>query len=125
MKELSAEQVNEVEKLVISLDQAKDAVNEKLLELNKYVDELNDKIQAYNNALKNARDFCDNILESMKNYFSEQEDDWREGDEGEKYTGWIDEWDEPNLEYLNLVNEVEIEGLTHAEALQDLSTSLE
>jgi DNA repair exonuclease SbcCD ATPase subunit len=125
MKELSAEQVTEVENLVISLDQAKDAVNDKASELNKHVDELNDKIQSYNNALKNARDFCDTILEGMKNYFSEQSDDWREGDEGGKYTGWIDEWDEPNLEDVNLINEIEIDGLTHAEALQDLSTSLE
>lgn len=52
----------------------------------------NADVEAFNEKLQEARGFCDDIANEIDNYISDKSDKWQEGERGEAYGAWRDEW---------------------------------
>lgn len=81
--------------------------------LNKKKELVEDAIAAYNEALVEAESFCSDIAERMSDYQSERTDKWQEGEKGDAYQTWMDEWT-PDF------SELDLPDMDHAETLADL-----
>lgn len=52
-----------------------------------------DAASAYNEALGEAREFAEDVATTRRETFEDRSERWREGDEGERASGWIEEWE--------------------------------
>lgn len=57
-----------------------------------------DSITAYNEALSNAREFCSDIAETAQEAWNDKSEKWQESDKGQEVQGWIETWQEANLD---------------------------
>lgn len=64
------------------------------------VDKLNESIQA-------ARDFRDEVVQEMQDYFDERSEKWHETENGQSYEAWKSEWEGFELEE---IDKSEIDG---------------
>jgi len=124
MNKLSKEDHIELDGFIATLTQESEIVDSKLAGVQDKIGDLNNAIQAYNNTLKNVRDFRDGLVQKMKDHWESKTEDWQEGDEGETYQGWIDAWEEAELEPMELVV-IEQNMPEHTDVLSDLPPSCE
>lgn len=62
--------------------------------------------QQYQEALADAKLFMDGIHGDMTEYYDARSEKWQEGDAGQNYQYWADQWDEANIEdYVLLFSE--------------------
>lgn len=108
MRKLSKKYQTEKSKLSINLAEARsnleraiDSYNEKLQEL---FEEIKGAEADYNQALQECRQFCADRAQEMQDYYDERSDAWQEGDAGESYTQWKDDW-----EAFDNVDDIDIE----------------
>jgi len=125
MKNLSKEQQQEIDNLAAELDTLSEEIDTEQDNARESIGKLNEKIQRYNNVVKNASDFRDGVVQTMKDYWASKEEDWQEGDEGEAYQGWIDAMEDLELNKLELVELSDLDERGHSAALSDLPPSPE
>jgi uncharacterized protein YukE len=120
MKRLSKEQLQRRAVLAALLGARQEAVEVARELTNDRVSRLNETISAYNEALEEARDFVEEITADMTEFFDEKSDRWTEGDAGQAYSSWKDEWEGFDGDEVDAVDEVEVPDLGHAEELEQL-----
>jgi len=122
MFRITDEDQGEVGNFITELNEIKDKIDYALGEAHEKIAALNEQIQRYNNVLKNARDFRDGVVQSMHDHFDGEPEKWREGDDGEAYSSWLDEWESAELNSLDLVEQPEVADQEHAAVLDELPT---
>lgn len=118
MKRLSKIQLKRHEELSGKLSSAKEDLDDAITSFNEKVellhnDLLQSKVDAFNEAIRQANEFTEEIHSEQEDYESERSDNWRDGDAGSAYQDWMSQW-EMELEELELepptpFDEVEIE----------------
>jgi hypothetical protein len=124
MKRLTKGDSEQQESLVRCLREKADAVREVREKINALITgELNPAIAEYNGVLADATEFRDEIVGRMDDYISERSEKWAEGEAGESYTSWKDDWEAVSLDDMEDENELEIEeGCETADELEGLSS---
>lgn len=81
----------------------------------------------YNRALEEARSFVEEVREARQAEFDDKSERWQEGERGEAAAAWLAEWEQPDLDDVELdgPEPVEEPDLGHAEALVDLPDAAE
>lgn len=126
MRKLTKKQMEEQVNLADNLDSANGRYADAVEAVNKIIADANDMIATaigedspyliaigdLNEALSKCRDFRDEIVGEMQEYIDERSEKWSEGDAGQAYTGWKDEWE--NFE-LDDIEPAEIEAIDELE----------
>ena len=83
------------------------------------VEALREKVNAYNDVLAEAREFRDDMVGGMEDYMSERSEKWTEGDAGQAYAQWKDEWEA--LELDDIDDPEGHDDLAHRDLLENIS----
>jgi hypothetical protein len=81
--------------------------------------ELAEAIGEYNGALTNVIEWRDGIVNEMTDYQGERSDKWQEGDAGQQYQSWIDEWEGLELDEVEVPEIPDAPEFEHVEALEN------
>jgi hypothetical protein len=97
MKKFTKAQIKELNELTEKLRENVGGIEETLAALQ-------EKIGAYNDAVVEFNTFRQGIEDDMQNYFDEKSEKWQDGDAGQNYQAWIEEWntDIDELEEVNM-----------------------
>jgi len=125
MEKISEEDQGEIGNFVTELNTLSERINTERDNAREAIAKLNEKIQQYNKVLKQARDCRDGLVQQMHDYYDGKPEAWREGEEGDSYATWLDEWESAELDNLDLVEQIEVPDLEHAAVLDELPTSPE
>src|SRR5215469_7379384 len=98
MKKLSKAQAQEWSDLIKKVNEAKDDLDGAWGRVESAVEDANTEVTKYNDALGAAAAFRDEIVGEMDDYMSERSDKWQEGEAGEAYSAWKDEWEGLDLD---------------------------
>jgi len=123
MREFSKEEQDEINGFVTALQEEYTEIDDKIADLMDKVQEVNEKIQRYNNTLKNVRDFRDGHVQRMRDYHADKSETWQNGDEGDAYSAWMDEWEGASFNALELLETPEIDNEEHGSVLDELPLS--
>lgn len=102
MKKLSKDDVVEKDKIASELSEKRDTLIEAVDVFNAEVKAAYQKlaqfVEPYNVAIEHAKDFVDRVADEQQAYFDEKSETWQEGEKGEEYQAWIEEWGSMFLE---------------------------
>jgi F0F1-type ATP synthase membrane subunit b/b' len=106
------------------LDAAIDTANEALRAA---IDQMNDALADYNSTLGEARQFVADIVSQAEEDFSDKPERWQEGERGEIVREWIDEWEQAQLDDIELpeLEPVAIDAEDHGDLLDQLRDEAE
>lgn len=81
-------------------------------------------VMAYNEAIEEARGFVQDVARQADADISDKSERWQEGEKGQAAIGWKDEWEGASFEEVSVEypDDIEAEGLDHADTLDQLST---
>jgi hypothetical protein len=79
-------------------------------------------IEEYNEAVGDAAMWRDEIVSDMSNYQSERSEKWMEGEAGQAYQEWIDEWEAAELESLETPEMPDELEYPHSDEIDNLSS---
>lgn len=82
-------------------------------------------IAGYNEVLDEARSFAFDIANEIESYTTERSEKWQEGDAGQAYSAWLDEWQQWSPDDLTPVDEPELAEPDHIEELNNLPSGPE
>ena len=85
----------------------------------------NAKINEYNEALEEARGFVADIVNEIDSYITEKSERWQEGDTGQAFSAWKDEWEALDLEDLEPEPEPDLPEPTPGQELDDVKSEPE
>jgi hypothetical protein len=112
MKRLTKADSEQQESLVRNLDEKAGGVREALEKINALIrEELNPAIDEYNGMITETEEFRTEIVGRMEDYVSARSEKWSEGEAGQNYTSWKDEWEGISLEEMQNLDELEIDGI--------------
>lgn len=57
-------------------------------------------VDEYNGAIQEVAEWRDGIVSEMQDYYDERSERWQEGDAGQEYDSWKDEWENGDFEEL-------------------------
>jgi hypothetical protein len=79
-------------------------------------------VEEYNYALADARSFVEEVHTQRQGEYDDKSERWQEGERGEAAAAWLGEWEQPDLDDVELgePEPVEEPDLEHAEALENL-----
>ena len=92
MKKISVEDEKRILELEQKLNDAKLAVAVEMENLTPHMAKVNDAIDAYNEILSEAKGFAEDISRQQEEYYDERSDAWQDGDKGQEYQSWQEEW---------------------------------
>ncbi len=80
-------------------------------------EKLEEDQQKYNDELEKLRDFRDGIVSEMDDYIADRSEKWQEGERGQNYVSWKDEWEQLDLEpiELSLPDELDSDEFNYSE----------
>ena len=128
MKRLSRQQQAQHEVLVTQLTKARDELNAAIAQFNEGVSRLHGellvpKVEATNAALVAVNTFVEEIHGDQESYYEDRNDNWREGDAGQAYDSWMNEWGDVSFDPLELEDPVpfdevamDVDGFARLEA---------
>lgn len=126
MRELSKEDQKEFQERLDAIDEKQKAVESAVEELNdKALAAVNAAIVALNSAMSDIREFRDNIVAQISDYYDERTEKWQEGETGQQFTRWKDAWeceefdDIEELEPIEVGNAIDVEGIMLPMAASD------
>jgi len=125
MNKISEEDQGEIGNFVTELTSLAEEIDVEQDNVREAIAKLNGKIQQYNSVLKKSRDCRDGLVQQMHDHFDGKPEKWREGEEGEAYATWLEEWEGADLHNVELVEQIEVNGVEHAGLLDELPTSPE
>ena len=121
MKRLSKAQISELDTHVEKLGKAYAQVEEAWREFEAAHQEVASAVEAYNDAVQEAVGWRDDIVSQMQVYYDERSEKWQEGEAGEQYQAWIDEWESASIEEeLECPELSELSEVDHADNLGEL-----
>src|SRR3974390_1904395 len=121
MKRLSKAQISELDTHVEKLGKAYAQVEEAWREFEAAHQEVASAVEAYNDAVQEAVGWRDDIVSQMQEYYDERSEKWQEGEAGEQYQAWIDEWESASIEEeLECPELSELSEVDHADNLGEL-----
>lgn len=80
--------------------------NAQLLSMQQEVD---GAVEEYNEALSQARDFRDEVVSEMEDYAGDKSEKWTDSDAGTAFSDWKSEWEQVELEDVEVEYPDEIE----------------
>ena len=92
MKRLSKAQETSVDDLIGDVRDNERKLVEAHAEMSAAVDNYNDAVAEYNAAATAVQEFRDEVVGDMEAYRDDRSERWQEGDAGQAYQAWIDEW---------------------------------
>lgn len=81
-------------------------------------------LEAYNEALADASEFTGGIASDIQDYIGERSEAWQNGERGQAFTSWAEEWENITLDDVSLEPPAELDLSDvndHAEDLGQLS----
>src|SRR5215472_12098154 len=75
-------------------------------------------------ALAEAIEWRDGIIQEMSDYQAERSDKWQEGDAGQAYQEWIDEWEGLDLTEIEVPELGEMPEPDHIETIEQMPTEV-
>lgn len=110
MKRLTKGQIAERDKLVTRLNEVTEKVSAKHSEFQAAIEE-------YNNVVADIEPFRDDITSDMQSYMDDRSENWTEGEKGQAYSEWKDEWDNFDVSPIEIPD---LPDMEHAAALEQL-----
>lgn len=102
MKKLSKGQLAEKTKVGAALNTAAEDLRAAIEKYNETAAEqwvaVAEAVEKYNNAIAETDDFRNDVIATMEDFRAEKSDKWQEGEAGEAYGNWIQEWENIELE---------------------------
>lgn len=129
MKILSMAQIEKRREVVEGLRSAVESVNEAIEEFNEAAEKafgaVASSVSEYNEALRAAVDFVEEVTSDAKCYFDERSEAWQEGEVGRQYQDWISEWENLNLEEMEVDQPDNLDEVTDdlAQEIEDIAES--
>ena len=125
MQRLSKKESDQRESLATALDSKQEKLEAAIRAFNEARESLwgkvEDAIAEYNAAVEQAQEFRADIESAQDDYMSDKSEKWTEGEKGEAYSAWKDEW---GIEFEELEieasEELEAPEMEHAQLLRDL-----
>jgi uncharacterized coiled-coil DUF342 family protein len=116
-----AELVGEIQDKATELSTAVAKFNEELAKLR---DDLTATVNDYNEVVQTAEEFRADMLSQMQSYFDEKSERWQEGEAGQAYQQWINDWEGTPLTQIDLdlpddISEPSDEASAELEGLAD------
>jgi hypothetical protein len=106
MKRLTKDQLKSKADLVAALRKAEGVLTEAVEEFNAKLVELFEPVEraleGLNGARDDARSFAEEVVSSMEDYASDRSDRWRESDAGQEFDSWRGEWENVNVDSVEL-----------------------
>lgn len=131
MKSLNKEQLNNLTQLQSDLQDAQEKVESAISDFNANINELwanlvSDSLDDYNKLVQQATEFVDETRSTMQSYYDERSEKWQEGDRGQDFQSWLDEWDSTELEEIEMTmpEETDLPEFQAVEAIDELPTEL-
>ena len=98
MQKLDKKSVAERERLCDLMRQIIERGNMLIEDYNESLDEddlqkVEQVVTALNEQIDAANEFIQDQHEMMDSYYNDRSESWQEGDRGQAYQGWMDEWD--------------------------------
>ncbi len=126
MKKLTAKHIKEQDELVRSLESVADEIAEEVRQVNANISTARERIESlttrYNDIVQDAKTFMSSIHDEQDSYFADRSSGWQEGDAGQSYESWMDEWntDLEGLDEVELPDEVDEPELDAVSILREL-----
>ena len=124
MNKVSDEQAKALNEFIDELRGLEAEIDKSLDEVNDKIGDLNEIVQKYNNVLRNADALCTEVVNEIQDYVGTKSDPWKEKD-GTYYDDWMNDWENVDLNPLDLFEDLHMETLEHANELGELKLSLE
>lgn len=131
MKTISKADKSAIDKAAETLREKKAAVESAVEKFNEFVhnaeDEIREAVTEYNAALEDAGSVADDIASRIRDYCDERSEKWQEGERGQSYQAWIDEFetfDRSEIE-IDYPPDIEDPNMDHADELERLQESPE
>lgn len=131
MKRLSKAESKEKAALVAALNVAKEKLEHAITNFNAAMlaaqAPVNAAVKEYNEAVDNAKGFCDDIYTALDSYFSERSDRWVESDAGQNYACWSSDWQDIGMDEIEVEFPMEMDTpeLDHADNLEAISEEVD
>lgn len=129
MKSLSKEDSQRQDDLVRQLNEHAATIREQIDAVQAAIAELNGAIAEYNGIVDDAVEFRDEIVAKMDDYMDERSEGWQTSESGEAYSSWKDDWEGLELNRVDTIDDIEVDGIgaegdspAAAEALEGAST---
>lgn len=125
MQKLDKARTTELADLVRRLEAAKSALETEVDRFNAILfnqfDEVKASVDSYNDLVRETNDFLAATYADMEIFFSEKSERWQEGERGEAYSTWMNEWGISLGDIqIDAVDEIEMPDCDHAEQLENL-----
>lgn len=126
MKKLTADQIKRQRELALSLESISAEITEAVQALNATIAATREGVESlmnrYNEQIREVGVFMRSVHDQQENYFDERSTNWQEGDAGQSYESWMDEWntDLEELDEVELPDEVDEPEFDAVTALREL-----
>jgi len=122
MKKFSKAQNAELQEWITKLAQAKQNVDDAWSEFEEKHGAVAEAIGEYNGVVTELAEWRDGIVGVMEEYQGERSDKWQEGDAGQQYQSWIDEWQGLEFEEIEIPEFPDFPDIEHIEVLENAPT---
>lgn len=106
MKKLSKTQLKERDKLTTDINEAHCDLEAAINAYNTAIGEAKSKVEealtAYNEKITAAREFCEQIVSDMESYEGDRSEKWADSDAGSAFADWKSEWENVQLDDVEL-----------------------
>lgn len=96
MKRLSKTQIKEKANFISALTEAKEKLDKAIEDYNSAIDreymKVDAAIAAFNSEVGAFNEWRDGLHDEMQNFYDDRTDTWRDGDAGQSYSEWMDQW---------------------------------
>jgi uncharacterized protein YukE len=125
VKKLSKTQQNELNAHVTDLATKKQEIDDTWEKFEQAWRELATAIGEYNTSLAAVTEWRDGIVQEMSDYLGERSEKWQEGDAGQAYQAWMDEWEGLDLEEVDTPDMPDAPDFDHIDAIEQMPTEAE
>lgn len=126
MKKLNKEQEKTRAELLETLNAKWTAIDEAYGEVNALIDEkVNPALEDYNGALADIESFRDEVVGAMDEYMGERSEKWQESEACSNYESWKGEWENLDIEELELAEHLELPATNTPGELEALPSEVE
>ena len=123
MLKLTAADLQRRSVIDLRFQSAKAEIEAKIAVVTAAVDGMNTAIDAYNEVVDEATALRDDIVAAQEEYIGERSEKWQEGEKGEAYVAWKDEWESLDFTAVEKVDVddaiIDVDDLDHEETLND------
>jgi uncharacterized coiled-coil DUF342 family protein len=129
VKTLTKDHKKQREELISKLDNARGELNSAITDFNNAVESAKEPVTeawtAYNEIVQEANALLEELASDAQNYFDERSEKWQEGDAGEQYNQWIEQFQEEICEIDEIDFPSELEEPDLDEAIDKLENLVE